>query len=59
MLVPVEDAREIILAHIPVMGVEEVWLNDALGRVLAQEVVAPPAFASLGQFQRGWLCRAS
>ncbi|NBQ24815.1 MAG: molybdopterin molybdenumtransferase MoeA, partial [Verrucomicrobia bacterium] len=41
MLVPVEDAREIILAHMPVMGIEEVWLNDALGRVLAQEVVAP------------------
>jgi molybdenum cofactor synthesis domain-containing protein len=49
-MVSVEWAQEIILGRTPVLGVEEVVLDEALGRVLAETVVAgedmPPFAAS-------------
>jgi molybdopterin molybdotransferase len=39
-VVPVDEAVEIVLAHTPALGAEEVLLTDALGRVLAEDVAA-------------------
>jgi molybdopterin molybdotransferase len=39
-VIPVEEALRIVLAHSPTLGVEEVPLDDALGRVLAEDVAA-------------------
>jgi molybdopterin molybdotransferase len=39
-MLPVEQALEIVLAHTPRLGAEEVELADALGRVLVEEVRA-------------------
>lgn len=40
MVVTVEKALEIVLAHTPILPPELVLIDDALGRVLAQDVVA-------------------
>lgn len=40
-MIPVEEAREIILASVEKLGWEYVELLDALGRVLAEEIIAP------------------
>lgn len=49
-MVAVEDAIRIVLEHTPVLGAEEVTLEEAAGRVLAQAVFArddmPPFAAS-------------
>jgi len=37
-VIPVEKALEIVLAHTPSLGAEEVVLTEALGRVLAEDV---------------------
>jgi molybdopterin molybdotransferase len=39
-LLPVEEALNIILAHTPVLGTEQVELLQATGRVLAEDIVA-------------------
>jgi molybdopterin molybdotransferase len=39
-MLPVDEALEIVLAHTPRLGAEEVELTDALGRILAEEVRA-------------------
>jgi molybdopterin molybdotransferase len=39
-MIPVKEARDMILARIPVLGAEKVPLFDALGRVLAEDVTA-------------------
>ncbi len=39
-MIPVEQALEIVLAHTPLLPVEEVLLTQALGRVLAEDVRA-------------------
>ncbi len=36
-----EEARATILDHVPLMGIERLSILDAVGRVLAEEVVAP------------------
>jgi molybdopterin molybdotransferase len=38
VVIPVETALEIVLAHTPTLPAEEVLLTDALGRVLAEDV---------------------
>jgi molybdopterin molybdotransferase len=48
-VIPVETALEIVLAHTPVLGPEEVRLEHALGRVLAEDVLAD---ADLPPFDR-------
>jgi molybdopterin molybdotransferase len=49
-MVAVEDAIATVLRHTPVLGVEDVAIADALGRVLAETVIAaddmPPFAAS-------------
>ncbi|MFQ5656243.1 MAG: gephyrin-like molybdotransferase Glp [Candidatus Methylomirabilales bacterium] len=40
-MVPVEEVREIILASVEKLGWEYAELLDALGRVLAEEIIAP------------------
>ncbi len=40
-MIPVKEARDIVLGHIPLLGTERVELFTALGRVLAEDVVAP------------------
>jgi molybdopterin molybdotransferase len=40
-MIPVKEARDVILRQIPVLGTEKVDLLSALGRVLAEDVVAP------------------
>lgn len=49
-MIPPEEALRIVLAHTPVLDTERVELKEALGRVLAEEVVAledmPPFPAS-------------
>ncbi len=40
-MIPVKEARDIVLGQIPVLGTERVDLFSALGRVLAEDVVAP------------------
>lgn len=47
-MIPVDEALKIVLDHTPRLGVEEVALGDAVGRVLAEEVRADsdlPPFA--------------
>ena len=39
-MIPVAEARQRILADLPVMPAEQVGLNEALGRVLAEDVAA-------------------
>ena len=39
-LIKVDEAREIILGKIEVQGTEKISINDALGRVLAEDIVA-------------------
>ena len=36
-----ESARDLILANTSILGVEDVPLLEAIGRVLAEEVIAP------------------
>src|SRR5260221_3061026 len=48
-MLTVEEARERVLSHFHSLPVEEVSLNEALGRVLAEDAVsreALPAFAN-------------
>jgi molybdopterin molybdotransferase len=40
-MIEVEEAQRRVLAEVPVFGVEEVALVDALGRVLREDVAAP------------------
>ena len=40
-MIPVREARDIVLARIPVLGTERVELFSSLGRVLAEDVPAP------------------
>jgi molybdopterin molybdotransferase len=39
-MIPVAEARQRILADLPVMPIEQVGLNEALGRVLAEDVTS-------------------
>ena len=39
-LLPLDEARSIVLSHLPVVGEETVPLNSALGRVLAERIVS-------------------
>ena len=39
-MIPVAEARQRILADLPVMPAEQVGLNEALGRVLAEDIAA-------------------
>lgn len=39
-MIPVAEARQRILADLPVMPAEQVGLNDALGRVLAEDIAS-------------------
>ena len=39
-MIQVDEAREIILSKIKTKGVEKVSLNDALGRILAEDIIA-------------------
>jgi molybdopterin molybdotransferase len=59
-MIPVDAALEIVLQHTPSLGVEEVPLAEALGRVLAEDVRAD---ADLPPFDRsamdGYAVRAS
>jgi len=48
-LIDADEAAATVLAHTPVLGVERVALADAVGRVLAQDLIADsplPAFPS-------------
>src|SRR5260370_31541318 len=48
-MLTVEEARERVLSHFHLLPVEDVSLNEALGRVLAEDAVsreALPAFAN-------------
>ena len=48
-LVEVDDAAALVLEHTPVLGVERVAIAHCIGRVLAEDLVAPaslPAFPS-------------
>ena len=48
-LIDADEAASLVLAHTPVLGVERVTLADAIGRVLAEDLVAGgplPAFPS-------------
>lgn len=40
-MIPVKEARDIVLGRIPMLGAERVELFSALGRVLAEDVLAP------------------
>ncbi|HEV2722673.1 MAG TPA: gephyrin-like molybdotransferase Glp [Thermoanaerobaculia bacterium] len=40
-MIEVEEAQRRVLAEVPVLGVEEVALVDALGRVLREDILAP------------------
>lgn len=40
-MIPVREARDIILRQIPLLGTEKVDVLSALGRVLAEDIVAP------------------
>src|SRR5437899_9045068 len=40
-LTRLEDALKVVLDTVPVLGVEKVGLLDALGRVLAEDIIAP------------------
>ncbi len=40
-MIPVKDARDIILGQIPILGTEKVDLFSALGRILAENISAP------------------
>jgi molybdopterin molybdotransferase len=59
-MLPVEDALEIVLAHTPRLEAEDVELEDALGRILAEDVRAD---ADMPPFDRsamdGYAVRAS
>src|SRR6266496_2670886 len=39
-LTPLEDALKIVLDTVPVLGIEKISLLDALGRVLAEDIIA-------------------
>jgi molybdopterin molybdotransferase len=39
-LTPLEDALKIVLDAVPVLGIEKINLLDALGRVLAEDIIA-------------------
>ena len=39
-LLPLDEARSIVLNHLPVVGEETVQLSSALGRVLAEKIVS-------------------
>ena len=48
-MVEVDDAAALVLEHTPVLGVERVAIAHCIGRVLAEDLVAPaslPAFPS-------------
>ncbi len=49
-MLTVEEARECVLSHLHPLPVEEVSLNEALGRVLAEAAVAE--FAKPGSASR-------
>ena len=59
-MIPVAEARQRILADLPVMPAEQVGLNEALGRVLAEDVASrrtqPPLAVSA---MDGYAVRAS
>src|SRR5262245_62850365 len=59
-LLPVDEARSRIVAAMPVLGVEKVKLGGAVGRVLAEDVVArvslPPMPVSA---MDGYACRSA
>ncbi len=40
-MIPVKDARDIVLQHVPILGTECVNLFSGLGRILAEDVTAP------------------
>ena len=40
-MIPVKEARDIILGQVPILGTEKVDLFSALGRILAEDIVAP------------------
>ncbi|MBD3304845.1 molybdopterin molybdenumtransferase MoeA [candidate division KSB3 bacterium] len=40
-MIPVKEAREIILDRIPILGTEKVTLFSALGRILAEDIATP------------------
>ncbi len=49
MAVTIEEARAAVLEHVHVLGAEDVYLDDALGRALADDASAPnhvPPFAA-------------
>ncbi|HTN23265.1 MAG TPA: gephyrin-like molybdotransferase Glp [Solirubrobacteraceae bacterium] len=49
MAVTIEEARAAVLRHVHVLGAEDVYLDDALGRALADDASAPnhvPPFAA-------------
>src|SRR3954451_15242368 len=49
MAVTIEEARAAVLDHVHVLGAEDVYLDDALGRALADDASAPndvPPFAA-------------
>ncbi len=41
LMIPVKEARDIILGRVPLLGTEQVDLFSALGRILAEDVPAP------------------
>ena len=40
-MIPVREARDIVLGRIPILGTEKVELFSSLGRVLAEDIAAP------------------
>jgi molybdopterin molybdotransferase len=48
-VIPVEEALAIVLAHVPLLPVEDAALDEALGRILREDV---PADADLPPFDR-------
>ena len=41
IMIPVKEARDIVLSQVPILGTEKVDLFSALGRVLAENIAAP------------------
>ena len=40
-MIPVKEARDVVLGQVPLLGTEKVDLYSALGRVLAEDIQAP------------------
>ncbi|MCZ7673665.1 MAG: hypothetical protein M5U34_44415 [Chloroflexi bacterium] len=55
----VAEALQIVLAGVSVLPAEETPILEALGRVLAQPVVAADSLPPVCQLLDGWLCPAS